>query len=106
MTDRISRLIDQIDAFDVDEYIDRQLAQGPRPQNQDSHWNYSETCRWCREPWHGLPITKRMLEMRNNPYAPDEFLDPNYKYSEDKSDWVCPGSDFHGPETPGKSWRS
>lgn len=102
--DRLDKLLEE---FDVDSYIDAQLRAGP--QNQDSFQRYSLRCRWCPEPWHGLPITKRMKEMRNNPHAFDEFgypiMDPDYRYDEDDSDWVCPGSDFYGPETPNRSWR-
>lgn len=105
--DRVDRLLEQIDAFDVDEHIDQQLARGD--QSNTFRGERTRKCRWCREDWHGLPITKKMVEMRLNPYGWDEFgqpvMDPNYKYSEDTSDWVCPGSEFHGPETPNKSWR-
>lgn len=105
--DRLDKLLNEIEEFDVDSYIDAQLRAGP--QNQDSFQRYSLRCRWCPEPWHGLPITKKMREMRDNPHAFDEFgypiMDPDYRYDEDDSDWVCPGSDFYGPETPNRSWR-
>ena len=108
-SEKLDRLLDQIEEFDVDSYIDAQLRAGP--QNQDSfRGQYQRKCRWCPEPWHGLPITKRMREMRQNPYGHDEFgqpiMDPNYRYDEDQSDWVCPGSDYHGPETANRSWRT
>jgi hypothetical protein len=100
--DRVDKLLDEIDSL-----VDESLARGDRSQSYRGE--QMQKCRWCPEPWHGLPITKEMVRMRNEPYGWDEFgqpvMDPNYKYSEDTSDWVCPGSDFHGPETPNKSWR-
>lgn len=106
--ERLDKLLEEIEEFDVDSYITEQLSRGP--QNQDSfRGQYQRKCRWCPEPWHGLPITKKMRDMRQNPYAFDEFgqgiMDPNYRYDEDTSDWVCPGSDYHGPETVNRSWR-
>ena len=105
--EKLDRLLNDIEEFDVDSYIDQQLARGDR--SQSFHGEQMRRCRWCPEPWHGLPITKKMREMRDNPYALDEFgypiMDPNYSYAEDDSDWICPGSDFHGPETPNRSWR-
>lgn len=54
---------------------------------------------WCGEPWHGLPITMRMAEMRD-----DGELDPTYRYAGDDSPVLCPGSLHEGeytrPPTP------
>ncbi|MFG1794165.1 hypothetical protein [Nocardia sp. NPDC049149] len=50
---------------------------------------------WCAEHWHGLAITRRMWEMRQN-----ERIDPEYRYTTDDSEVLCPGSLFEGEFTP------
>lgn len=50
---------------------------------------------WCGEHWHGLAITRRMWEMRR-----DGELDPDYRYTTDDSEVLCPGSLFEGEFVP------
>lgn len=50
---------------------------------------------WCGEKWHGLAITRRMWEMRQG-----GELDPDYRYTADDSEVLCPGSLFEGEFVP------
>ncbi|MBF6240503.1 hypothetical protein IU474_26005 [Nocardia otitidiscaviarum] len=50
---------------------------------------------WCREDFHGLAITARMRGMRRRWWG-----DPAYRYDEDNSPVLCPGSTFEGKFTP------
>lgn len=52
------------------------------------HW-------WCGEKWHGLAITRRMRQMR----ARGE-IDVDYRYVDDDSEVLCPGSLFEGEFEP------
>jgi hypothetical protein len=87
---------------DIDELIDEQLAGGEsavqaRAQEAD------RPCPHSGRAWHGLAITARLEEMRREyqrarfsgdgeyDYAESAILD-GYRYSEDTSDVLCPGS--------------
>lgn len=80
-------LIDTIDAL-----IDEQLAAGEPETGYDYDDPTYPSCPHCAEKWHGLAITTRMLGMRFR-----GVIDPDYRYAEDDSRVLCPGSDFIGP---------
>lgn len=100
-------IVDEIDAL-----VDAQLAQTwsgyDRNVNQDR-------CPqpYCREPWHGLAITRRMREMRSKWHSAINYYEDDrraseevaaeldaYRYDEDESEVLCPGSGFVGEFTP------
>lgn len=51
--------------------------------------------KWCYTEWHGLAITRRLWEMRQR-----GVMDPEYRYRDDDSDVLCPGSLFVGEFSP------
>ncbi|TDP29871.1 hypothetical protein [Nocardia ignorata] len=83
---------DIVDA--IDELVDWQL--GKESSGYDHNIN-QVTCPqpWCDADWHGLAITTRMRAMRRAGY-----VDPDYRYADDDSEVLCPGSDFEGEFTP------
>lgn len=99
-------IIDEIDAL-----VDEQLSGYSQRTGYD--YNASQDRCWhCGEDWHGLKITARMEEMRQvyqqearrleylgegeTGYA-ESVIDPDYRYADDDSDVLCPGSSFIGP---------
>lgn len=50
---------------------------------------------WCDEHWHGLAITQNMRRMRSF-----GMVDPAYRYADDDSPVLCPGSEFRGEFVP------
>ncbi|NKU91702.1 hypothetical protein [Prescottella equi] len=92
---------------DIDALVDEQMA-GYRDRSGYDHNVNQDRCWHCGEDWHGLAITARMEEMRRRyryrgmfsfgerDYA-ESALDPEYRYAEDDSEVLCPGSDFIGP---------
>lgn len=84
---------------DIDRLITTQLRRGEPPGGYSCGDPTFPDCPWCLEKWHGLPITVTMLEMRKR----KTFFD-YYSYSEDNSPWICPGSNFHGPEHITRQW--
>lgn len=98
----VTDIIDAIDAL-----VDEQMA-GYRDRSGYDHNVNQDRCWHCGEDWHGLAITARMEEMRRRyryrgmfafgerDYA-ESALDPDYRYAEDDSEVLCPGSDFIGP---------
>jgi hypothetical protein len=70
---------------DIIQEIDNQLEAGEQYISE-------EQCPHCCWPWHGLPLTARILEM----FGKGEY-DENYRVDTDDSPVVCPGSDFIGP---------
>lgn len=105
MTDE-SRVLDAID-----ELVDSELEHTP------SGWDYpvnQPTCPHCRGDAHTLPIKERMREIRAlwqdtitfderdaakiSPRAAAEL--EAYRYNEDDSPIVCPGTEFIGPLKP------
>jgi len=74
---------DQIDPHDqISELVDWQLGGGEPKQT-----NRLRMCRNCTEQWHGLALTERIQQMRRQGY-----LDEDYRYSDDNSPVICPGS--------------
>lgn len=102
----MSDIIDEIDAL-----VDEQLSGYSQRTGYD--YNASQDRCWhCGEDWHGLKITARMEEMRRayqqesrrleylgegeTGYA-ESVIDPDYRYADDDSEVLCPGSGFIGP---------
>ncbi|AVP42299.1 hypothetical protein SEA_FENRY_73 [Gordonia phage Fenry] len=77
---------------DIDALIDEQLAAGEPIGGYDYNDPDYPKCWHCGRDWHGLAITERMNEMRWR-----GELDPDYRYADDTSRVVCPGSKFIGP---------
>ena len=74
---------DEIDPRDqISELVDWQLG-GGEPKRTER----LRKCPDCTEQWHGLAITERMREMRRQGY-----LDEDYRYCDDDSPVICPGS--------------
>ncbi len=99
-------IVDEIDAL-----VDEQLSGFSQRTGYD--YNASQDRCWhCGEDWHGLKITARMEEMRRayqqearrleyldegeTGYA-ESVIDPDYRYADDDSEVLCPGSNFIGP---------
>ena len=74
----------------------------------------TDLCPHCDREWHGLAITERMEEMRaeyqreqlerffvgeESDHATSAILD-DYRYRDDASRVLCPGSLFIGPRAP------
>ncbi|QFG08132.1 hypothetical protein SEA_PCORAL7_73 [Gordonia phage PCoral7] len=100
-------VVDEIDAL-----IDAQLDAGEDGQAQRAA-AADRRCGHCNRAWHGLAITARMEEMRREyaqraaeaedrgeepEYASSAILD-DYRYADDDSAVLCPGSEFIGPLT-------
>lgn len=95
---------------DIDALVDAQLEQ--EASGYDHNINQAR-CPHCGDDWHGLKITKRMQSMRSarayvcgcgsadcfdaNRLAELEEELSSYRYAEDDSDVICPGSEFIGP---------
>ncbi|MCX2753098.1 hypothetical protein [Gordonia sp. 4N] len=79
---------------DIDALIDEQLDAGEPVGGYDYDDPDFPKCGHCRGDWHGLAITERMQEMRWR-----GAVDADYRYSQDDSPVVCPGSEFIGPLT-------
>ncbi|QDF17523.1 hypothetical protein SEA_PHROSTEDPHLAKE_80 [Gordonia phage PhrostedPhlake] len=77
---------------DIDALIDSQLDAGEPIGGYDYNDPDYPKCWHCGRDWHGLPITERMNEMRWR-----GEMDPDYRYADDTSRVVCPGSEFIGP---------
>lgn len=80
-------LLDRIDAL-----VDEQLDGGEPETGYDFDDPDFPGCPHCNRDWHGLAITMRIERMRQ--YG---TFDVNYKFAEDDSAVLCPGSDFIGP---------
>ncbi|MEV6219859.1 hypothetical protein [Nocardia sp. NPDC051833] len=85
---------DIVDA--IDELVDWQMSNYGNRSGYDHNINQA-TCphAWCDADWHGLAITVRMRTMRRAGY-----VDPDYRYADDDSKVLCPGSEFEGEFTP------
>ncbi|MCF8605137.1 hypothetical protein L5I01_17420 [Gordonia sp. HY442] len=73
-----------------------------------------DTCPHCDRDWHGLAITERIEEMRREYQAmaqdredeggeieyADSAILGDYRYADDDSPVICPGSTFIGPRLP------
>ncbi|QOH55233.1 hypothetical protein [Rhodococcus rhodochrous] len=84
---REQNVVDAIDAL-----VDEQMAGGEPIGGFDYYDPEFPRCPHCRRHWHGLAITTRIEEM-----AAREVMDEDYRYSEDDSPVLCPGSEFIGP---------
>ncbi|GAA3175879.1 hypothetical protein [Rhodococcus baikonurensis] len=82
----MSDIIDEIDAL-----VDEQLSGYHDRSGYDYNVN-QQTCWHCGREWHGLQITTRMEGMRRV-----HWYDENYRFAEDDSQILCPGSHFIGP---------
>ncbi|UVK59011.1 hypothetical protein SEA_KAPPAFARMDELTA_73 [Gordonia phage KappaFarmDelta] len=95
---------------DIDALIDEQLAAGESGQARRAA-DADRRCGHCGRAWHGLAITARMEEMRREyltqvviarmngeefEYAESAILG-DYRYADDDSTVLCPGSEFIGP---------
>jgi len=104
-------IVDEIDAL-----VDEQLS----GYSERTGYDYNaaqDRCHHCSRTWHGLRITARMEEMRRSfqrelrrleyigevemGYA-ETVIDPDYRYAEDDSEVICPGSRFIGPWATGR----
>lgn len=104
---------------DIDALVDEQLAGGESAAQQRAEMA-ERRCPHCGRGWHGLAITQRLERMRiehqqreerrrimawigegvgEADYAESAILD-GYRYDEDDSPVICPGSDFIGPPQP------
>ncbi|WP_063023690.1 hypothetical protein [Nocardia niwae] len=85
-------IVDEIDAL-----ITTQLDAGEPETGYDYDDPTYPQCPhpWCSETWHGLAITQRMREMRWR-----GVIDGDYRYDEDDSTILCPGSLFEGEFQP------
>lgn len=102
----VSRTDDVLDA--IDDLVDAQLAQYDRRSGYDHNVN-QDLCRICGETAHTLPITETMrkmraefhtlatLHLRSETCAEIQARHDAYRYTDDDSPIVCPGSDFIGP---------
>ncbi|UOW93133.1 hypothetical protein SEA_NOSHOW_66 [Mycobacterium phage NoShow] len=97
MSNREDSVLDEIDRL-----VDESLARGDRSDSfHGEQYRAQQPCPWCVEGYHYLPITQEMWRMRQGSYAQDEFgigiVDPDYRFEDDESPILCPGSEFHGP---------
>lgn len=83
----MSDIINEIDAL-----IDDQLDAGEPIGGYDYGDPDYPKCPHCQGDWHGLAITEQMQRMRYR-----GAVDEGYRYSEDDSPVICPGSEFIGP---------
>lgn len=79
-------IIDEIDTL-----VDEQLSGYSERSGYDYNVN-QERCPHCRRLWHGLKITRRIESM-----AAQFAYDEDYRYADDDSEVLCPGSSFIGP---------
>jgi hypothetical protein len=75
---------------EIDQLVDTQLAGYGNRSGYDFNVN-QERCRHCHREWHGLKITQRMHDMRSR-----GVYDEEYRYADDNSTVLCPGSTFDG----------
>ncbi|OCH80987.1 hypothetical protein [Gordonia sp. UCD-TK1] len=97
---------------DIDALIDDQLAQGEAVAEARAD-DADRPCGHCGSDWHGLPITERLEEMRleygnrvaearrrgEEPEYADSAIIDGYRYADDDSEVLCPGSEFIGALT-------
>lgn len=73
---------------EIDQLVDEQLTH--ESSGYDHNINQQQ-CSYCREPWHGLAITRRMREMRMLPPQLQDIALAEYNYADDTSEIICPG---------------
>lgn len=102
--------IDALERDEIDDLVDLQMR---RERSGYDHNINQPKCVHCHDDAHSVPITERMQEMRgvfqrtiqyyeDGPRASDEVIAQldAYRYNEDDSEIVCPGSEFIGPPRP------
>lgn len=82
----MSDIIDEIDAL-----VNEQLSGYSERSGYDYNVN-QDRCGHCHREWHGLKITERIESM-----AMHVSYDEDYRYADDDSEVLCPGSNFIGP---------
>ncbi len=82
----MSDIVDEIDAL-----VDEQLSGYHDRSGYDYNVN-QDRCGHCHREWHGLKITERIESM-----AAQVTYDEDYRYADDDSEVLCPGSSFIGP---------
>jgi hypothetical protein len=75
----------------IDELVDEQLANYHNRSGYDHNIN-QDKCWHCGGEWHGLAITQKIMAMKST-----RTYDEGYKYADDDSPVICPGSEFIGP---------
>ncbi len=106
----VAEPVDIVD--EIDRVVADQLQQTPSGYDHNLNQDYCPHS-WRSEQWHGLAITTRMREMRDMHhstiayYEDAERVSPEvaaaleaYRYNEDESEVICPGSGFTGEFTP------
>ncbi|CPR79393.1 hypothetical protein [Mycobacteroides abscessus] len=84
---------------EIDQLVDAQMA-GGEPENGYDYDNPDyPKCPHCGRDFHGIPLTVRILEMRNI-----TGWDDNYRVDTDDSPVVCEGSLFIGPIRAESIW--
>ncbi|UVF60346.1 hypothetical protein SEA_MURP_72 [Gordonia phage Murp] len=86
---------------DIDALIDSQLDAGEPIGGYDYNDPDYPKCGHCQGDWHGLAITERMVQMRLR-----GEMETGYRYADDTSRVVCPGSEFIGPLTEDQATAS
>jgi len=97
-------IIDRIDAL-----VDNQLQQ--ERSGYDHNLN-QQRCPHCGRDFHGLAITERLEQLRRQRCGDDECVEcvtalAEYRYADDETRVLCPGSRFIGPIPPmvyGATW--
>lgn len=81
---------------EIDELVDWQMSNYRNRSGYDHNVNQDRCPHpWCHREWHGIAITRRIEGMR----AVRRY-DPDYRYNDDDSEVLCPGSTFTGEFTP------
>ncbi|MFE7744455.1 hypothetical protein [Nocardia sp. NPDC057455] len=75
---------------EIAQLVDTQLANYGNRSGYDFNVN-QDRCRHCHGEWHGLKITQRMRDMRRR-----GVYDEEYRYADDDSTVLCPGSAYEG----------
>lgn len=105
--------IEELERDEIDDLVDIQLRR--EPSGYDHNIN-QPVCIHCHGDAHSVPITEQMRRMRtlfqrtiqyyeDGPRASDELIAQldAYRYDQDDSEIVCPGSEFIGAPRP-PSW--
>ncbi|TWS25367.1 hypothetical protein FK268_09255 [Tsukamurella sputi] len=96
ITDQVDHTVAAIDealsSEDITDLVDWQLSRYDERSGYDHHVNQPARCGHCGREEHGLAITERIESMRWQ-----GFYDKDYRYDEDTSPLLCPGSYVPGP---------
>lgn len=95
-TDQVDRAIAAIDAVltddQIDDLVDWQLSRYDQRSGYDHDVNQPAPCGHCGREEHGLAITERIESMRWQGH-----YDEDYRYDEDTTPVLCPGTYVPGP---------